>query len=97
MASDPFKVFREGSSQQQENIRLIWPELYDALFVPVGSGPAREFPCPICSIRYPNETAPPIVGRLTYNGHPACRGCIEQHADRPGGWPLARQDGPKPT
>ena len=89
------RIFREGSSQQQENIKLIWPALYDALYVPAGSV-SRDWPCPMCRTRYPNEPAPPVVGRLTYNGHPACRGCIDELADRPGGWPLKRQDGPKP-
>lgn len=95
-SGDPFKIFREAGSSKQETLQLVWPELYDALFVPAVGAVARQFPCPICKGRYPNESPPPIVGRLTYNGHPACRGCLDELADRPGGWPLERQERPRP-
>lgn len=85
MAADPYRIFLEETDQKRAMLATLWPALHDALAPPPGS--SRQISCPICRDRYPNEPAP-IVGRLTRNGHPACRRCLDQLATRPGGWPL---------
>lgn len=85
MPSDPFKVFREGSAQQRENIKMIWPDLYQALALPAGSKP--NVTCAVCS-GGPEHKRMPAVGRLTLNGTPACRDCINAISQRAGGYPL---------
>lgn len=88
MSADPFRIFREASSVRQENLKIVWPELYDCL-ARAGSATqaARQVKCAMCAHRYPNEPAP-AVGRTRRNGQPACASCLAELADRPGGWPL---------
>lgn len=87
MPGDPYRIFREAGGSKQEILKTLWADLYEALMPPPDAAATRQIPCPICRDRYPNEPAP-IVARLTRNGHPACRQCIDNLADRPGGWPL---------
>lgn len=87
MPGDPYKVFREASNQKREALKAFWAELYGVLMAAAVEHNSRPIKCPMCATRYPNEPAP-IAGRLTRNGHPACRRCLDELADPPQGWPL---------
>jgi len=92
VAGDPFRIFREAGSARQENLKILWPELYSALALPAGSS-KPNINCVVHSTRYPGEhEVLPAVGRLTLNGQPACRRCIEALSDRVSGYPLELTD-----
>lgn len=90
-------VFNNASAGKQEGLRQYWAELHAALS---GTGPdaeTRQPPsCPICT-RYdtPPAARKKAVGRLTFNGTPACFWCIARLSDKTGGYPLELQERPK--
>lgn len=81
MARDPHQIFREAHDGKRETLRVLWPELYDALKPP---DDARKALCAAAVHDYP---IPPAVGRMSLNGHPACVACLAR-CPRPGGYPL---------
>lgn len=96
--SSPQAVFLNAAESKRMTLQAVWPELYDALSGRNADGGLPNPGCVIGECAYIKpRTLVPAVGRLTYNGHPACEVHIARMADRPGGWPLVRQEGPKPT
>lgn len=93
MPADPFRIFAGASSAKQEILKNLWPELYEALAKLDQPEAERVITCVIGSCPYTNPR-PRAVGRLTRNGHPACRAHIAKMADRVGGWPLKREEDP---
>jgi hypothetical protein len=86
--ASPSRIFAEGGTSKQETLKMIWPELYEALAgIVAGQQSSRVLFCVLgdCGISKRGRIA---VGRITRNGTPACAYCIGQMASRPGGWPL---------
>lgn len=84
MPGDPYRIFREESQSKRETLKLLWPELYDALMPPATARYAWN-----CAL-HGDRQGPPVVGRLWRNGTPACAACIRRACDKPGGYPLER-------
>lgn len=90
MGADPFRLFADDPGKQAA-LKIVWPELHDAL-ARVGQPDEVVRACVLgdcapdmaAALGVPRRRA---VGRVTRNGHPACRHHIHL-ADRPGGWPL---------
>lgn len=93
MPGDPFAIFREGGSRR-ETLKVIWPELYECLAGIGAFAKPRNLYCVIgeCSKAAKARAGVPAAGRLTVNGHPACKHHLHALADIPGGWPLRRLD-----
>ena len=88
--ADAEAVFARGTDVNRNTLKMIWPELYDAL-AGLGPGQNRVVLCAIGSC--PNTKPRPVaVARLTRMGHPACRAHVAKLADRPGGWPLPAKE-----
>ncbi len=85
MAGDPFKVFMDAPDSHREMLKTLWPELYASLAP--ASDTVRPLTCVLGSCPF-TKPRPVAVGRITRNGHPACRKHIATAADRVGGWPL---------
>lgn len=87
--ADAQRVYDEGvDDSRRRNLGLIWPDLAAAL----EAARAREHrtDATICAIGVHPAPAE-ATARLTLNGHPACAECLKR-SDRPGGYPLQRQD-----
>jgi hypothetical protein len=92
--TDPREVYRQGSEHQRSLLLKIWPAMHAAVAPSNDEAePARNVLCVIGSCPF-TRPRPVAVGRLTRNGHPACRAHIAKLANRLGGWPLERQEGP---
>jgi hypothetical protein len=92
--ADPREIFKADPSRQ-ETLKILWPELYDAL-IPRAVDGEPLIPCSLgdCGVIFqPGTPRNKAVGRLYRNGTPACRHHIHL-ADRPGGWPLKRLPDP---
>lgn len=84
------KVFAADGEARAETLKLIWPELHDALAGLAGDLPDRQLTCASGRCAAPGLIGPrPVaVGRLNRGGAPACRPCIDRYGDG-GSWPLA--------
>jgi hypothetical protein len=83
---DPLAVFR-ADPRRQDTLKALWPDLYACLSVldkPPAATAAR--PCQMAAHR--DGHRPPAVARLSRHGYAACAACVQNSADRPGGWPL---------
>lgn len=91
LVADAERIFAAGSESKKNTIKMIWPELYDAL---AGLGPGQQNRTVYCVLGSCPHTDPrPIaVARITKMGHPACRAHIAKLADKPGGWPLSAKE-----
>lgn len=90
MSSDPFAIFRAGEGKHS-TLKILWPELYACL---AGSD-KPEVVRPVHCVLVPCVDAKPrplAVARLFRFGHPACAMHVSRSADRPGGWPLSREE-----
>lgn len=93
MAGDPFRIFAEESESRRETIKLVWPELYQALARPAGAKPT--WGCALSDHGDPpggRRSYHPVAGRIWLNGPPACGPCLNRLSDRPDGYPLDRID-----
>lgn len=86
MPGDPMAVFAQNPDKH-ETLQMIWPELYDALYVPPEGRRAWG-----CGFHRGADGEPgpyfPVVARIWLNGPPACRECVAGKSDTPGGYPL---------
>lgn len=87
------RAFDDLSQAKQDLLKTVAPELHAAL--------ARNQQAlrdanrsTACALGGPECAAAGrvAVGRHRRDGHPACEQCLEKYADRPGGWPLNREE-----
>jgi hypothetical protein len=91
--ADAERVFASATDSKRNAIKMIWPELYDALAGVETGRTSRFVTCVIGECpRKPAGERPVAVARLTRHGHPACADHITRLADRSGGWPLPYKD-----
>lgn len=87
--SDPFAIFAAALDSKQGMLLTIWPELHNCLARLDGPTEERVLWCAVFAA-HPVGTKRKATGRITENGHPACRDCIDAACDIIFGYPLKR-------
>jgi hypothetical protein len=87
---DPFALFAADDGGLQEALRIVWPALYSVLARTDEPASERAIRCAAAKA-HSIDTFRPAVGRLIFDGPPACAECVTKAARRPGGFPLTRK------
>ncbi len=84
-----YDIFAGGTETRHKALKMLWPELFDALRAKaaVPGAATRVRPCELRIAHPHGDRRPPAVARISAGGPAACQGCLDR-LNRDGRHPL---------